>query len=624
MKTSIQTRTAAAALLGILGATTLAHAAPGVTLNGQPLAVSASPQQINGRTMVPLRDIFEALGAQVEWNSVAQTISARKDDTQIQLGLNNPIALVDGHNVSLDQPATLIGGRAFVPLRFVAEATGARVDWNPSLQLVSIRTPVAFVNPPLRAGNDLPYTAPSSTNTLNQQVAARRQISVPAGVVVPVTLDAPLSSATTRVGERFTASVVSRRLGDSEFPAGTKIEAVVTEARPSRGNEAGVLDFEFQTAVLPDGSRVPLRGQLASLDTQSVQSQNGRLVASGAKRDDRLKVIGIGAGAGFVLGRVLKADSTLSTILGAAGGYLFSRSRDKKAAEAQLAANTAIGVELVNAVDFRDQSDYGRFREAFLRENNPRYSARDLGFDESAAVRPTDSYNGYEVSETLPLPAQTNDVFPNDDLNTNQNAVQNAAQTIEIPAGVVVPVTFDSEISSATNRVGDEVFATVETRRLGDSEFPAGTRLMGRVTEAVAQNGDEPGVLDIEWREAILANGERVSLRGQLVGLDEKSVKTVDGRVVARRATKDKNNRLKVIGIGAGAGYVLGRVLGKDGLLPSILGALGGYVFSAKQGDKAAEARLAKGTRLGVRLDERVAYNSEDYGTVRAAFLQLN
>lgn len=603
-----------------------AQAAPGVTLNGQPLALSASPQQINGRTLVPMRDVFEALGAPVEWNATAQLITARRGDTQIQLGINNPIALVNGRNVSLDQPATLIDGRTFVPLRFVAEATGARVDYNSALQLVSIRSPLASVaQNPFPALPSLPNYNTSTQPDVQAQVGGFRQISVPSGVVVPVALDRALSSSTTRVGERFTASVVSRRLGDSEFPAGTKIEAVVTEARPGSKGEPGVLDFEFQTAVLPSGDRVPLRGQLASLDTQSVQDQNGRLVASGARKDDRLKVIGIGAGAGFVLGRVLKADSTLSTILGAAGGYLFSRSRNRKAQEATLAANTTLGVELLDAVSYRDEGDYQRSRGAFLLGTKPNRVASDYGFDESTAVRPTDSYEGYEVSDRLPLPAParvddtTGDVVDNE----FEDARANEAQTIAIPAGAVVPVTLDAEVSSTTARVGDEVLASVETRREGDSEFPSGTKLSGRVVEARARRGDTPGVLDIEWRQAVLPSGERIALSGQLVGLDTESVQSVDGRIVAKRGSSNKN-RLKIIGIGAAAGFVLGRVLDKEGLLPGLIGALGGYVFGARQSDKPADARLAAGTRLGVRLDERVAYNSDDYYQVRANYLRLN
>ena len=616
----------AGALLTTLSAANFASAAVTVNLDGQPLATSTAPVQMNGRTLVPLRDIFEALGAQVNWNAAAQTISATRGTTQIGLAINNRTASVNGAPVTLDQAATLIDGRTFVPLRFVAEATGAQVDWNGAMQTVSIRTPQT-TNPTIPVGgtNTLPNYG---NNGGGSQVANYRQISIPAGVVIPVTLDQALDSATTRVGQTFTASIKSVRLGDSEFPAGTKIQGLVTEAKPSANNEAGVLDFDWTAAILPDGTRVPLQGQLASLDTDNVSNQGGRLIASGAKKDDRLKVIGIGAGAGFVLGRVLKSNSTVSTILGAAGGYLFSRSRDKKAEEARLAQNTTLGVELTNAARYTDTTDYGRFRDPYLRDVNTRFNPNDYGYDQTTSVRPSDNYDGYQVTNTMPNPvydANGQTIYPPLPTNavTGDNQIVAGARQISIPAGAVVPVTLNTNLSSATARVGQEITASVDSQKLGDSEFPAGTTLVGRVTEARQMQGDQPGVLDFDFDTAVLPGGERVPLRGDLTTLDDKSVQTQGGRIMAKEGSKG-SDKLKVIGIGTAAGFVIGRVLKKDGILPSLLGALGGYLYGANKGDKPAEATVAQGSRIGVRLDQRVAYNDDQYYAYRDNYLRLN
>ena len=636
----------AGALLATAGISGVANADIAVQLNGQPLATSTAPVQMNGRTLVPLRDIFEALGAKVDWNPAAQAIVATQGQTQIGLAINNPNASVNGRIVKLDQAATLVNGRTFVPLRFVAEATGAKVDWSSALQQVSIRT--ANNNAPaipVGGTNTLPdYNAPGNTGS---QVANYRQISIPTGVVIPVTLDQALNSATTRVGSRFTATIKTVRLGDSEFPAGTKIEGLVTEAQPSAKNQPGVLDMNWTTAILPDGTRVPLQGQLTSLDTDNVSNQGGRLIASGAKKDDRLKVIGIGAGAGFVLGRVLKTNSTVSTILGAAGGYLFSRSRDKKAEEATLAQNTTLGVELTQGTRYTDTTDYGRFRDPYLRDVNTRFNPDDYGYDQRSSVRPTDNFDGYQTTNTLatgpqydtngqlyypPVPGNPND--PNmvgtngqnympPPANGQDNTSVAGARQISIPAGAVVPVTLTTTLSSATARVGQEITATVESTRIGDSEFPAGTTLLGRVTEARPMQGDEPGVLDFDFNTAILPSGERVSLRGDLTTLDGDSVQTTGGRIMAK-AGNNGGDKLKIIGIGTAAGFVLGRVLKKDGILPSLLGALGGYLYGANKGDKPAEAKVDAGARLGVRLDQRVAYNDDSYYAYRDTYLRLN
>jgi hypothetical protein len=101
-----------------------------VQLNGDCLGVE--PRIINGRTMVPMRAIFEALGAEVIWNSSEQAVHATwQTGTNIILLVNNPLwdARVNGQWLNLDQPAVIINGSTFVPLRFVGEALGVQVNW---------------------------------------------------------------------------------------------------------------------------------------------------------------------------------------------------------------------------------------------------------------------------------------------------------------------------------------------------------------------------------------------------------------------------------------------------------------------------------------------------------------
>lgn len=715
-----------------------------VQLNGQPLALSATPLQLNGRTLLPLRDVFESLGAQVNWNPTAQSIAAQSGTTQIQLGINNPVAFVNGRNVSLDQPAILVGGRAFVPLRFVAEATGAQVDYNSQLQLVSIQksnllggsrgTQVADYSndngvgvPDYNAPAPVDYTAPAPQGytapaPTDYTVPANdyrgdnyRTISVPSNSVVPVQLDTALSSKDSRVGQRFTATIVSHRIGDSEFPAGTKIEGLVTEARPSEGRNPGVLDFAFQTAILPDGTRVPLRGDLTSLDENDVTQNGGRLVAKGGRKNDTLKVVGIGAGAGFVLGRVLGTNSTVSTILGAAGGYLFSRSRNQKAQEARLAQNTTLGVRLIDPVRFRDTDGYLNSRQTYLASNNGAFNPGYYGYDSRINGSASDNYDGYDVSDRLPAPAPqdgaiddyrptypdetaqgTNGNWNNANGNWNTNGNGNThnrdngddgngnsnwnngnrnngnwnnangnwntgnggprnngnwnnangnwnntnggprngndnwntddryTQRIAVPEGAVIPIRVDQQISSATARVGDQVSATIDSQRMGDSEFPAGTRILGTVIEARPKDGDEPGVLDFDFRTAQLPSGERIPLRGELISLDDKGVQPQGGRLVAAKG-RSSTDRAKVIGIGAVAGFAIGRILKKDGILPSVLGALGGYIYSQKNNkSQVREAVVPQNTRLGLRLDNNVTYNDGTYYAARAQYLRQN
>jgi len=218
--------------------------------------------------------------------------------------------------------------------------------------------------------NPQPGYAQPNYPPIGSQVAGYRTIRIPSNVIVPVTMDTPISSATARVGQTFTATVVSERIGDSEFPAGTKIEGMVTEARPKQGDQPGVLDLDFRTALLPDGTTVPLEAQLSSMDSKDITQSNGRIVAKAGKGQstgDKLKVVGIGAGLGFVLGKVLDKNTTLTTILGAAGGYLYGNSRDKKASEAVVARGTKLGVRLNRAVAYNDRNGYADYRAQYLR-----------------------------------------------------------------------------------------------------------------------------------------------------------------------------------------------------------------------------------------------------------------
>lgn len=109
-----------------------------VLLNSRPLSFDQPPVIINGRTMVPLRAIFQALGAQVDWDGATRTVTATKGNTVIVLVIGSPTAFKDGRPVTLAQPALLMAGRTMVPLRFIAESLGAVVNWDGTTQTVTI------------------------------------------------------------------------------------------------------------------------------------------------------------------------------------------------------------------------------------------------------------------------------------------------------------------------------------------------------------------------------------------------------------------------------------------------------------------------------------------------------
>jgi hypothetical protein len=84
-----------------------------------------------GRTLVPLRGVFEAMGAKVDWNPTAKVVKATLHDTTITLPIGNAVAQRNGQQVQLDVPAQVKDGRTMVPLRFIGEAFDGNVEWVP-------------------------------------------------------------------------------------------------------------------------------------------------------------------------------------------------------------------------------------------------------------------------------------------------------------------------------------------------------------------------------------------------------------------------------------------------------------------------------------------------------------
>jgi hypothetical protein len=127
-----------AALLAV-GIVHPAAAEIGVEVNGRPVAfTSVAPQRVGGRVLIPLRAVVEALGAEVKWNAATQTVTGRKGEREFSLPIGARTASVNGMSVDLDVPAQMLSGTTMVPLRFVAEALGAEVEWNAAAQQVVI------------------------------------------------------------------------------------------------------------------------------------------------------------------------------------------------------------------------------------------------------------------------------------------------------------------------------------------------------------------------------------------------------------------------------------------------------------------------------------------------------
>jgi hypothetical protein len=125
--------------LVVLTVGAMVNAQVAVELNG--IEVSFPDQQpiiIDGRTLVPVRFVSEALGAVVEWHEQTSRVTVALADKVIALSLGSRMVTVDNAQLFLDVSAQAVGGRTMVPLRFVSEMLGAKVHWDQSRNRVVI------------------------------------------------------------------------------------------------------------------------------------------------------------------------------------------------------------------------------------------------------------------------------------------------------------------------------------------------------------------------------------------------------------------------------------------------------------------------------------------------------
>lgn len=109
-----------------------------VNFNNTYLDFDQPPIIQDGRTLVPLRAIFEAMDASVNWDAATQTVTAVRGRDNVSLTIGSNIMYKNGNAVTLDVPAQIVNSRTLVPARAVAEAFGASVGWDEPTRTVVI------------------------------------------------------------------------------------------------------------------------------------------------------------------------------------------------------------------------------------------------------------------------------------------------------------------------------------------------------------------------------------------------------------------------------------------------------------------------------------------------------
>jgi len=107
-------------------------------VEGRTVKLDVAPVIRNERTMVPVRFIGEAFGAEFFWEEATRKVTYLKDDNVIEIFVDKKIAKLNNKEIVLDTAPTISEGRTLVPLRFVSEHMGAILDWDDQTKTVII------------------------------------------------------------------------------------------------------------------------------------------------------------------------------------------------------------------------------------------------------------------------------------------------------------------------------------------------------------------------------------------------------------------------------------------------------------------------------------------------------
>ncbi|MBR0089545.1 MAG: haloacid dehalogenase-like hydrolase [Clostridia bacterium] len=112
-----------------------------VIVDGTELVISeedTKPFVEDGRTLVPMRAIFEALGATVEWDDATKTVTGVSDSGSVEMQVGSDTIKINGNDVPVDVPAQIVDGRTVVPVRVISEGLNCDVDWSQETRTVII------------------------------------------------------------------------------------------------------------------------------------------------------------------------------------------------------------------------------------------------------------------------------------------------------------------------------------------------------------------------------------------------------------------------------------------------------------------------------------------------------
>ena len=112
-----------------------------LVINGKTVYSDVNPMIINGRTMVPVRFIAEAMDGIVDWNADLQTAYIALNGSMVEMPILSNVIYVNGETVAIDTPPQIVNGRTMIPLRAAAEGLGLHVNYDDATRTITITQP---------------------------------------------------------------------------------------------------------------------------------------------------------------------------------------------------------------------------------------------------------------------------------------------------------------------------------------------------------------------------------------------------------------------------------------------------------------------------------------------------
>ncbi len=198
-----------------------------IYVDGDKVVMDTVPVIHNNRTLVPLRGVFEKLGADVDYNIETKQVIVKTDLIEVLLETENDAVLVNGRISHLDTASMIVDDRTLVPVRFVAEALGHEVAWNGLTRRIDITTKDVQIDtssglPTVGSFENLAQLI-KYNNDLSMYISGRRTLDV---ALEAVTFDTDSSAGEADVQEEAPMEKSESASADDASSTNTQVEGV--------------------------------------------------------------------------------------------------------------------------------------------------------------------------------------------------------------------------------------------------------------------------------------------------------------------------------------------------------------------------------------------------------------